>query len=163
MPLFTCEFYLCSLKLRCYLLSRLFFQQGFTYYMGKECISSGWQPQPQGGWYNMQCSHGMIKRRIGVIYLPQRAEVEGTNFLCLTHSLCFCLAEQSGWGCFQRCFSSLGHRAMASPKWFAQSPELQNLSSSSWMALGFQQILKGIGLNTGSFLWPDLIILKAPT
>lgn len=108
------------------------FPAGVTYYVGKECTSSGWQPQPQGGWYNMQLSHGMIKRRVGVIYLPQRAKVEGKIFLCLTHSLCFSLAEQSGWGCFQRYFSSLGHRAMASPEPFARSPELQNLSSSSW-------------------------------
>lgn len=44
----------------------------------------------------MQLSHGMIKRRVGVIYLPQRAEVEGANFLCLTHSLLSGRAEWVG-------------------------------------------------------------------
>lgn len=77
------------------------------------------------------------------------------NFLGLTHPLCSSLAEQSGWGCPQRCFPSiLDMGAMASPELSAQSPELRNPWGYLRMqvkltALWLRQTLRGTGLTLG--------------
>lgn len=81
MSVFTCEFYLCSLKLQCYLLSRLLFQQGLLITWGRSAPALDDSPSPKED--DTTCSWAMewLKEGLGLSIYPKEQKLR-EKFFC---------------------------------------------------------------------------------
>lgn len=157
--MFTCEFYLFSLQLYCYLLSRLVLQQGLLITWGRSAPALDDSPSPKEDGTTSSWAMEILKQGLGLSVYPKEQRLgEQTFCVWLIPLVLSGRAERVGMSPEL----SLGHRAdgftrAICPVSRVTEPVLK------FMALWFQKILKGTGLSTGSFLWLDSIILKVPT